>query len=177
MYKTISKELKVHIVELIRSHDTTIEEQSKLLGISSTKIYYWCAIYTYHGAAGLLKKGQNQVSLDKKQKIIREHFEKGVPLHQLAGRELVGLSSITRWVKSVREQGYDSLLNIQRRGRPPKKIDMARPKKKAPETELEILRYENERLRAENLLLKKVKALVEEREAQIRRIGRKPSKN
>ncbi len=42
---------------------------------------------------------------------------------------------------------------------------------------MERLRYENERLRAENALLKKVRALVEEREARLREIGRKPSKN
>ena len=61
-------------------------------------------------------------------------------------------------------------------GTPP---DMGRPKKKKLEemTELERLRYENERLRAENALLKKVRALVEEREARLREIGRKPSKN
>ena len=34
-----------------------------------------------------------------------------------------------------------------------------------------------ERLRAKNALIKKVKALIEEREAQLRNIGRKPSKN
>ena len=50
------------------------------------------------------------------------------------------------------------------------------------EKENERLRKENERLRLENLLLKKVllkkvRALVEEREAQNRAIGRKPSKN
>ena len=44
-------------------------------------------------------------------------------------------------------------------------------------TELELLRYENERLRAEVALLKKVRALVEEREARLRATGRKPSKN
>ena len=44
-------------------------------------------------------------------------------------------------------------------------------------TELERLRYENEYLKAENALLKKVKALVEERENRLREIGRKPSKN
>ncbi len=57
--------------------------------------------------------------------------------------------------------------------------DMGRPKKKKPEemTELERLRYENECLRTENALLKKVRALVEEREARLREIGRKPSKN
>ena len=41
----------------------------------------------------------------------------------------------------------------------------------------ERLRYENECLRAENALLKKVKALVEARDARLKEIGRKPSKN
>ena len=56
---------------------------------------------------------------------------------------------------------------------------MGRPKKKALEemTELERLRYENEYLKAENALLKKVKALVEEEEKRQREAGRKPSKN
>ena len=42
------------------------------------------------------------------------------------------------------------------------------------EKENERLRKENERLRLENLLLKKVKAIVEEREARNKAIGRKP---
>ena len=43
--------------------------------------------------------------------------------------------------------------------------------------ELEELRQRNEYLEAENALLKKVKALVEERESRLRAIGRKSSKN
>ena len=43
--------------------------------------------------------------------------------------------------------------------------------------ELEELRRRNEYLEAENALLKKVKALVEERESRLRAIGRKSSKN
>ena len=79
------------------------------------------------------------------------------------------------WVSIARKQGYTALYTTKRRGRPPK--DMGRPKKKEPQTELEKLQYENARLRAENDLLKKVKALVEAREAQLHEIGRKPSKN
>jgi len=52
---------------------------------------------------------------------------------------------------------------------------MARPRKREPQTELERLQYENLRLRAENALLKKVKALMEEEESRLRAIGRKPS--
>ena len=72
----------------------------------------------------------------------------------------------------------DALAIIRPCGRPPKK-DMGRPRKKKPKemTELERLRYENECLRAENALLKKVKALVEAREARLKEIGRKPSKD
>ena len=82
------------------------------------------------------------------------------------------------WRKIAQTHGYDALATIRPRGRPPKR-DMGRPRKKKPEemTELERLRYENECLRAENALLKKVKALVEAREARLKEIGRKPSKN
>ena len=62
---------------------------------------------------------------------------------------------------------------------PSTKNDMGRPRKKKPEemTELELLQLRVKELEAENALLKKVKALVEEREARLREIGQKPSKN
>jgi transposase len=53
---------------------------------------------------------------------------------------------------------------------------MARPKKTAL-TELEKLQMENLRLRAENALLKKVKALVEEEEVRARLNEQEPSTN
>ena len=52
-----------------------------------------------------------------------------------------------------------------------------RQRTEAEPDELEMLRKRNEYLEAENALLKKVKALVEERKARLREIGRKPSKN
>ena len=79
------------------------------------------------------------------------------------------------WLKTAREQGVDALLTTKKRGRPP---GMGRPKKvQKPETELERLRREVQELKTENALLKKVKALVEEREARLRAIGRGQSEN
>jgi cell division protein FtsB len=55
---------------------------------------------------------------------------------------------------------------------------MGRPKKdNKPLTELELLRKEVQELKTENALLKKVRALVEERNARLREIGQGPSKN
>ena len=90
----------------------------------------------------------------------------------------VSVAQIYAWRKIVRTKDYKALAEIKPRGRPPKN-DMGRPRKKKPEemTELELLRYENECLKAENALQKKVKALVEERDARLRGTGRKPSKN
>ena len=44
-------------------------------------------------------------------------------------------------------------------------------------TEFEVLQLRVKELEAENALLKKVKALVEARDARLREIGRKPSNN
>lgn len=55
---------------------------------------------------------------------------------------------------------------------------MGRPKNNIKsQSELERLRKENEELRLEVALLKKVRALVEERNARLQGIGREPSKS
>ena len=90
----------------------------------------------------------------------------------------VSSSQISEWKRIARVHGYDALSIIRPKGRPPKN-DMGRPRKKEPDemTELELLQLRVKGLEAENALLKKVKALVEAREARLREIGRKPSKN
>lgn len=87
----------------------------------------------------------------------------------------VSRSAVGRWVRKKRAHGYSSLQEIKPRGRPPK--IMGRPKKREAQTELEKLRARNEWLEAENALLKKVKALVDERIARESGKKRKPSKD
>ena len=133
--------------------------------------------YKKDGLLGLMKKRNVRADGCFREKVLRDIEENCLPLHVAAVKYDVSVSRIKAWRRKVREKGYAALYEEKTRGRPPK--DMGRPKKKKPEemTELERLRYENERLRAENALLKKVRALVEEREARLREIGRKPSKD
>ena len=147
-------------------------------GISSELLGYLWSRYKSEGANGLLKKQNVRADYKFKLQVIRDIEENHLPLVDASLKYNVSNTQLYQWRKIAKTQGYDALAIVRPRGRPPKN-DMGRPRKKKPEemTELERLRYENECLRAENALLKKVKALVEEREARLREIGRKPSKN
>ena len=147
-------------------------------GISSELLGYLWSRYKSEGANGLLKKQNVRADYKFKLQVIRDIEENHLPLVDASLKYNVSNTQLYQWRKIAKTQGYDALAITRPRGRPPKN-DMGRPRKKKPEemTELERLRYENECLRAENALLKKVKALVEEREARLREIGRKPSKN
>jgi transposase-like protein len=109
--------------------------------------------------------------------VVRDVESKRLSLQEAIEKYGVSSSAIRSWVKIARSEGYAELYFHQRRTGLLR--DMGRPKKKTLEqmTELERLKYENEMLRIENALLKKVKALVEEREARLRAIGHKPSKD
>ena len=135
--------------------------------------------YQAEGPSALLKKKNVRASGAFREAVIRDIEENCLPLFEAAVKYDVSVSQIKVWRRKVREKGHSALYEETPRGRPPKYTTMGRPRKKKPEemTELERLRYENERLRAENALLKKVRALVEEREARLREIGRKPSKD
>ena len=134
----------------------------------------WVARYRLYGEAGLLRaKMVRHYSPAEKERIILEHVQDGVSLSGLSVRYGLERSTIKAWLREVRSGG--SLNGVKRRTSPPPEGAMARPKKKEPQTDLEKLQAENLRLRAEIALLKKVKALVEEQEAQALLNGQKPS--
>lgn len=126
----------------------------------------WARLYDDFGIDGLKHRDGN------KEWSASERFS--LVAKVMVGRSIAGVASeahidsgqLYQWVKRYREKGMDGL--ECRRGKPPKEPIM--PKKKAKLTpsereELEILRARNEYLEAENAYLKKLDALVTEREA------------
>ena len=134
--------------------------------------------YQSEGPSGLLKKQNIKANYALKVQVLRDIEENHLTLVEASLKYDVSSGRISAWKRIARVHGYNALAIIRPRGRPPKN-DMGRPRKKKPEemTELELLQLRVKELEAENALLKKVKALVEEREARLREIGRKPSKN
>ena len=129
--------------------------------------------YLVGGELALLQPfHQVQLSVERKLEIVREVDEKRLTLPEVALKHMIVPCTLRRWVKAYHQFGESGLA---------RKVSSNGMKKKRQRTEaemdeLEMLRKRNEYLEAENALLKKVKALVEEREARLRAIGQKPSK-
>ena len=154
----------------------SIHSISDKFGIGNKRLQYLWILYQTYGSSVLHRKHYAQINIKLKQQIIRDIEKNHLTLVQASLKYGVSAARLSVWLRVFREQGIDALLITKKRGRPP---GMGRPRKKTFEemTELERLREEVEYLRTENALLKKVKALVEQREARLREIGQKPSKN
>ena len=99
--------------------------------------------------------------MKKNVKLFARLKKKHVPLHVASAKYRVARSTLRCWRHIVRREGYEALREVKY-GR--KYASMGRPKKKEPITELEKLQRENELLRAENAYLKKLRALMTEKE-------------
>ena len=88
--------------------------------------------------------------------------EKGIPLSQICLKFRASRSTVKEWVKKSMNKTTPSAML------PPSSVsiypNMQKKLIKDPKTELERLQNENLLLRAENAYLKKLRALVEERE-------------
>ena len=176
MKKKHSVEARLQYMKMLEE-GYSINQIHKEYGINDTLLSSLWVKYQKEGPLSLMKKRNIKANGSLKGQIVKDIEENGLTLTMASIKYDVSVSSLSVWLKLYREQGIQALYEKKPRGRPAK--EMGRPRKKKPEemTELERLRYENERLRAENALLKKVRALVEEREARLRQIGQKPSKN
>ena len=147
-----------------------------MCGIGEQRLQCLWISYQTYGSSVLHRKQYTRTNGELKQQIVRDIKENHLTLVQASLKYDVSASRIKVWLKIAREQGIDTLLITKKRGRPP---GMGRPRKKKPEemTELELLRVRVRQLEIENALLKKAKALVEERKARLRAIGQGQSKN
>lgn len=145
-------------------------------GINAERLKSLWLLYQKHGASVLHRKHYTQTSGELKQQIVSDIDKNHLTLVQASLKYGVSVSRLGVLLKITREQGIDALLITKRRGRLP---GMGRPRKKKPEemTELELLRVRVRQLEIENALLKKAKALVEERKARLRAIGQEQSEN
>jgi transposase len=177
MKRKCSLEEKLEAIALVEQ-GMSARSVSDKLHLGHHVLSEWLASYKERGIQGLIPKGKRprRLSYEEKCKIIREYQETELTLYQLSAKYDVSSSLIGNWVRIAEEKGFEALIP-KKLGRPTGMARTKRLPKEEYEKENERLRKENERLRLENLLLKKVRALVEERESQNRAIGRKPSKN
>ena len=147
----------------------------KKFGINSEQLSRTRELYLLNGNSSLQQKVRFEATPELKYHIISDIIKNHLPLREASLKFEVSIVRLGVWLKIAKEQGIDALLTTKKRGRPP---GMGRPKKNSkPLTELERLRKEVQELKTENALLKKVRALVEERNARLREIGHGPSKD
>lgn len=177
-YSIRQKELTVVAIEKGKE---SITSAATRLGCSRSVIRQWLGHYRFRGKEGL-KLRVDTYSGKFRVQVVKHMLEKQLSLTETCSAfGIPNLSTVYRWQIIFKQQGSQALLELQR-GR--KKTPMARRKKQSdvnltPEAQkLAALQAELEWLRAENAFLKKLDALIQEKEAQNKpKKGRKPSGN
>ena len=150
-------------------------EVARYLGICPSLIDLWVKQYYLGGAAALIPKS-NSIKYDTQMRIsiVEDLQNKRVSLREASAIFGVSSRTLARWIQRVENGGFSSLFDRIPSNSVP---GMGRKKKEEPQTELEQLREENMRLRAELDLIKKLNALVANRCKPTRKSVRKPSKD
>ena len=148
---------------------------SRLTGLELSEIKRHIRLYRQTGYWQTERKTNVQSTPALRRTVIDAVVKKSLSYAEVIAKYSISFTSLSSWLRKYRHGGYEELLAIKPRGRPPK---MPKPKKSSKGmSELERLREENEYLKAENAYLKKLKALDQKVNAEMFGIGPRSSEN
>ena len=151
---------KKQLIQLFESGNYSLHEISRRLEVDRGAIKTWLAIYQYHGIEALLYPPCTPYAESFKMKVIEYTVETADAMFEIAGKfNIPSRATIWKWMKKYMSEADWSLYYLKRERR-----DQMRKEKPTQLSELEKLKRENELLKAEIEYLKKLKALIQEKE-------------
>ncbi len=156
---------KLECVELVLKKHYSSQYVSKLKGPNESNIRKWVSFYSTYGEAGLLPRINQSYSAIFKVKVLKTIEKESLSLRATSIKfNIPDVGVIVKWKKDFANFGIEGLKSKQK-GRPISMSDYKRKKRKSdqPLTREEELLKENEKLRCENALLKKLDALIQAR--------------
>lgn len=161
--KVYSKELKQSAVEDYLSGKYSMYDIIAKYGMSSLSVFKnWLKIYTSHSELNDSGKGMSQTMTKGRKTTVEERIEiakaclaSGKNYREIAAQYTVSYQQVYQWVRKFEENGEQGLED--RRGRI-KPVEEHTPEDKL-RLKIQQIERENERLRAENLLLKKLEEI------------------
>jgi transposase len=156
---------KLECVELVLKRHYSDRYVSKLKQIPRWNIRKWVSFYKTYGEIGLLPRINQSYSAEFKLKVLKIVEKESLSLMETGIRfNLPNIAIVSKWKKDFANFGIEAL-QPKPKGRPISMSDYKRKKHKSdkPLTREEELLKENERLRCENELLKKLQALIQAR--------------
>jgi transposase len=156
-----SSEFKIQAVKTYLNGMEGGDAIAERLGISRGLFWNWVNQYRNHGE-NAFNKGYTNHPLQYKLDVLNFMLDNGTSINETAAIfNIPSPSTILQWSRDFEEGGIDAL-KPKKKGRPSMKKES---KKNQPvEGSEEALRAEIERLRMENAYLKKLNALVQEKE-------------
>ena len=157
---------KLECVQLVLESHYSCESVSKEKGPNESNIRKWVGFYNQYGKTGLLPRKNQNYSTDFKLKVLQSIDDDYLSLSEACLKfNVTSESVIIKWQKDFTTFGIAGL-QPKPKGRPKSMSDYKRKKRKSdkPLTREEELLLENESLRCQLDILKKLQALIQAEE-------------
>lgn len=155
---------KINILLGYKKESISQTEYARKIGVTKAQFQYWLRLYELHGEEGLQSTYTNYTA-EFKLDVLNFMAQSGTSLMDTAATFMIPtFTMVYEWKKKFEVGGLDAL-EPKKKGRPSMTKNQEKPMKQIPaEGSVEALQAELERLRMENAYLKKLNALVQNKE-------------
>ena len=162
--KIYTSELKLQVVQCYLEGNLSIRDVAKEFRVDPGDVRKWKDAYLHHGVSGLCTTHGTYTG-DFKVSVVEYMHNTGASTRQAAAHfNIPSPPTISKWERIYYELGKEALyIDNRGRARKMKSNKMKRTNKKNIESNEDLL-AEVQRLRMENAYLKKLNALIQERE-------------